>query len=111
MKNMISHSRGISRSRTVIDTPAWLIEDAFDGEPSHSLLAKLRDLREEDWTALPKGSGRSIADILEYVGWCKRMYEDYAFGAASMRGDEPPLIPAHGVPSRPREEFLTWLTE
>jgi uncharacterized damage-inducible protein DinB len=100
-----------SASRTAIDTLARLIEEAFEGDPSHSLLANLRDLQEEDWTAKPDGSGRSIADILEHVGWSKWMYEDYAFGSASMRGDQPPLIPEGGARSRPHEELLDWLTE
>ena len=98
-------------SRTVIETLVWLIEDAFHGDPDNSLLSNLRDLREEDWTALPAGSNRSIADILEHVGWSKWMYENYAFGSATMRGDEPPLIPANGVRSRPHNELLDWLTE
>ena len=100
-----------SPSRTAIDSLAWLIEEAFEGDPSHSLLANLKDLREDDWTAVSKESGRSIAEILEHVGWCKWMYEDYAFGSASMRGDQPPIIPAGGATSRPREELLSWLTE
>ena len=98
-------------SRTVIETLVWLIEDAFHGDPDNSLLSNLRDLREEDWTALPAGSNRSIADILEHVGWSKWMYENYAFGSATLRGDEPPLIPANGVRSRPHKELLDWLTE
>jgi uncharacterized damage-inducible protein DinB len=98
-------------SRTVIETLAWLINDAFEGDPDQSLLANLRDLREEDWTTLPHGAGRSIADVLEHVGWSKWMYEDYAFGPASMHGDQPPLVPAEGVRSRPHKELLDWLTE
>lgn len=97
--------------RTSIDTLAWLIEDAFDRDTDQSLLASLRDLREEDWLALPVGTGRSIAEILEHVGWAKWMYEDYAFGSASMRGDQPPLIPIDGASARPRLELLDWLTE
>ena len=100
-----------STSRTAIDTLAWLIEEAFDGDPSHSLLANLQDLRGEDWTATPGGSGRSIADILEHVGWSKWMYEDYAFCSASMQGDQPPLVTEGGARSRPQEELLAWLTE
>ena len=98
-------------SRPTIDLLAWLVEEAFEGDPSHSLLANLRDLHEEDWTATPRGSKRSIADILEHVGWSKWMYEDYAFGSASLRGDQPPLIPAGGQRSRPRDELLAWLKE
>ena len=98
-------------SRTAIDTLAWLIEDAFEGDPDQSLLSNIRDLRENDWTALPAGAGRSIVDILEHTGWCKWMYEDYAFGSASMRGDRPPLVPTDGARSRPHKELIDWLTE
>lgn len=100
-----------SNSRTVIDTLAWLIEEAFEGDPSHSLLANLHDLQEEDWTATVAESGRSIADIVEHVGWSKWMYEDYAFGSASMRGDQPPLVPEGGARARPPLELLAWLQE
>lgn len=107
----VTEGAQVADSHIVLDTLAWLIHDAFEGDPSHSLLANLRDLREEDWTALPTGGGRSIADILEHVAWSKWMYKDYAFGSASLRGDQPPLIPANGERSRPHAELLAWLTE
>jgi uncharacterized damage-inducible protein DinB len=107
----MASSNFVSTSHTAIDTLAWLIEDAFDRDPTQSLMANLRDLRLEDWTALPQGAQRSIADILEHVGWSKWMYTDYAFGPATMRGDTPPLIPDGGVRSRPREELLAWISE
>jgi len=109
--NSTNQLRGNENSRIAIDTLVWLIEQAFEDEPSHSLLANLKDLREEDWTATPLGSHRSIADILEHVGWSKWMYEDYAFGTASMRGDQPPLVPEEGMRARPHNELLAWLTE
>lgn len=98
-------------SRIAIDTLVWLIEESFEGDPGHSLLANLRELRDEDWAALPQGAGRSIGSILEHVAWCKWMYEDYAFGTASLRGDQPPLVPLDGARSRPRDELIAWLTE
>jgi uncharacterized damage-inducible protein DinB len=98
-----------STSRIAIETLAWLIEEAFEGDPNHSLLANLQNVREEDWTAMPAGTGRSIADILEHVGWSKWMYEDYAFGSASLRGDQPPLVPEAGTRSRPHQELRPWL--
>jgi uncharacterized damage-inducible protein DinB len=103
--------QGSTGTRTAIETLARLIEDAFQGDPDQSLLASLRDLRGEDWTALPPGAGRSVADILEHVGWAKWMYEDYAFGPATLRGDQPPMVPAHGARARPRGELLAWLHE
>jgi uncharacterized damage-inducible protein DinB len=102
---------GSASSRTAVDTLAWLIEDAFAGDPAQSLIANLVDLQDQDWTALPPGGGRSIADILEHVAWCKWMYEDYAFGSAALRGDQPPLVPAAGAQTRPRDELLAWLAE
>lgn len=102
---------GRAGSRTGIETLAHLIEDAFRGDSAQSLLASLRDLRDEDWTALPLGAGRSIADILEHVGWAKWMYEDYAFGPGTLRGDQLPMVPQGGGRARPRPELLAWLHE
>ena len=102
---------GAPASRVVLDTLSWLIDQAFQGDPSHSLLANLQALQEDDWISIPSGGQRSIAEILEHVGWSKWMYEDYAFGPASMRGDQPPLVPAEGASSRPRDELLAWLHE
>jgi hypothetical protein len=82
-----------SSSRTAVDTLAWLSDEAFAGDPAHSLLANLRDLADDDWNALPPGAGRSIPDILEHVAWSKWMYDDYAFGSASLQGNQPPLVP------------------
>jgi len=106
-----NQTSGNTGSHIAIDILVWLIEDAFQGDLSHSLLANLHDLKDNEWTSLPTGAGRSIADILEHVGWCKWMYENYAFGSATMRGDQPPLIPLDGARSRPNDELLTWLTE
>jgi hypothetical protein len=101
----------ITTSRTTIDTLCWLIEKAFDSEDSQSVVKNLKDVREQDWTTLPPGGGRSIADILEHVGWCKWMYEDYAFGNASLDGGKPPLVPAGGARSRPHAELVQWMRE
>lgn len=101
----------MANSRVIIDSLCGLIEDAFESDLSQSLMGNLANLRGEDWTAVPHGGSRSIADILEHVGWCKWMYEDYAFGGASLQGDQPPLIPAGGARSRPHTELITWLRE
>jgi uncharacterized damage-inducible protein DinB len=74
-------------------------------------MANLGDMRDGDWTPLPTEAEPTIADVLEHVGWAKRMYEDYAFGPGTMRGDEPPLIPADGATPRPHGELLEWLRE
>jgi uncharacterized damage-inducible protein DinB len=101
----------LQKSCITLNSLCWLIEDAFEGDTPPSLYSNLADLREKDWETLPQGGGRTIADILEHVGWCKWMYENYAFGNASLRGDQPPLIPEGGARSRPHDELLTWLKE
>jgi hypothetical protein len=90
---------------------AWLSDEAFQGDPDQSLLANLKDLPAHEWTALPPGAGRSIAEIVEHVGWAKWMYEDYAFGPANRRGDVPPMVPENGAPARAPEALLAWLRE
>jgi uncharacterized damage-inducible protein DinB len=99
------------QARKMIDTLCWLIEEAFSDDPDQSLMSNLANLHEQDWTALPPGAGRSISEILEHVGWCKWMYENYAFGSATLRGDQPPLIPSEGAKARPHNELLGWLRE
>jgi uncharacterized damage-inducible protein DinB len=101
----------MAASRVAIETLARLSEDAFEGDLDQGLLGNLRDLREGDWTALPTGGELSIADALEHVGWAKWMYEDYAFGPGTMRGDQPPLVPALNARSRPHDELLEWMRE
>ncbi len=98
-------------SRLAIDTLCGFIEDAFEGVDPQSVLTNLVNLREADWHTVPTGGGRTIAEILEHVGWCKWMYENYAFGDASMRGDQPPLVVANGSKARPQNELLIWLKE
>lgn len=97
-------------AHTAIETLVWLLEDAFEGDTDHALLPNLRDLREDDWLAVPPGGGRSIAEILEHVGWAKWMYEDYAFGSASLRGDVPPMV-MEDLRPRPKGALLEWLRE
>lgn len=105
---MASNDNHLSNAHIALDTLGWLLEAAFDGE-SQSLMANLENIRDEDWAAIPTGGGRSIADILEHIGWCKWMYEDYAFGNASLQGDQPPLIPTGGARTRSTGELLEWL--
>ena len=96
---------------TELETLARLVDTAYQADGMHSLLANLRGLRDQDWTVVPPGCGRSIGEIVEHAGWCKWMYEDYAFGAASLRGNQPPLVPSDGARSRPPAELLDWMDE
>jgi hypothetical protein len=41
------------RMRLTVDTLAWLIEDAFEGDLAHSLLVNLRHVPDELWNTVP----------------------------------------------------------
>lgn len=98
-------------SHAAIDLLVWLVEGAFTRDNNHAVLVNLASVSDAEWAALPPGGGRSIADIVEHVAWCKWMYDDYAFGSATLAGDQPPLVPAGGERSRPRAELMAWLIE
>ena len=95
--------------RTELEVLAGLVDQAYQSDGMHSLLANLRSVRDEDWEVVPPGCGRSIGEIAEHAAWCKWMYENYAFGTASLRGDVPPLVPPAGVRARPLATLLTWM--
>ena len=98
-------------SRAAIDLLVWLVEGAFERDDNHAVLVNLASVSDAEWSALPPGGGRTIAEIVEHVAWCKWMYEDYAFGSATLAGDQPPLVPDGGARSRPRAELMEWLIE
>lgn len=87
----------------------YLLDEAFEGNAWHSLLANLRAVREDDWLWTPPGAHRSIRDVVVHVGECKRMYENHAFGDATLRwkdlsaGNEAELASRAGV--------MRWLRE
>lgn len=87
----------------------YLIDEAFDGTAWHSLLGNLRSVAPEDWTWLPAGGHRSIRDLVQHVGGCKYMYENHAFGDASLTWDHP-LVDGEGVLTS-LETVMPWLRE
>jgi len=95
--------------RPAVDALLWMLDSAFEGG-NHSLMANLKDVRDQDWLATPPEGRRSIASILEQVGWANWMYENYGFGDGSLKGAESPMTPRDGR-ARPRLELLGWLGE
>ena len=92
--------------------PGMYIGKLGDGSAyDDGIYVLLKEIVDNSIDEFVMGAGRSIADIIEHVGWSKWMYEDYAFGSASLHGDEPPLIPTDGARSRPHVELIKWLTE
>jgi hypothetical protein len=95
--------------RTELETLARLTESAYAEHYSFSLMSNLKTVTEDVWQVVPPGGGRSIAVIVEHLAWCKWMYEDYAFGSGTLKGNVYPAVPDAGVPARLRSELLEWL--
>jgi uncharacterized damage-inducible protein DinB len=82
-----------------IDALLFLMDEAFRGagieesNESQALLPNLRSVPDDAWHAVPEGLSRSIEAIAIHVGACKLMYDDYAFGTASLRFATPVVEP------------------
>ncbi len=72
----------------------YMMDEAFEGNDEHSLLANLRSVQDGDWLWLPPGGGRTILDLVQHVGECKYVYDNHAFGDGAMRWDRPGTVPA-----------------
>lgn len=85
-----------------------LFDEAFEGATAwHSLVGNLRSLAPEDWLWVPPGGHRSIHAIIQHVGGSKYMYQDYAFGTAMLRWDDPLAEGRDALTSS--ESALAWL--
>ncbi len=103
-------------SRGGIDALLFLMEEAFRGagieesNESQALLPNLRSVPDDAWHAVPEGLSRSIEAIAIHVGACKVMYDDYAFGTASLRFATPDVEP--WIEGRSEmDAVLPWLEE
>jgi hypothetical protein len=52
-------------------------------------MGNLRTVAEADWDWTPPDGSRSIRDIVGHVGECKYMYENHAFGDATLTWEHP----------------------
>jgi len=97
--------------RATVEQVLYQIDQAFDAsEQDHSLLANLRSVPDDGWLWVPSGGARSIFEIVRHVGECKFVYENHAFGDASMRWDRPGTVPTVGSET-PRPAVIEWLSE
>ena len=92
-----------------------LLDEAFRGggieetDESQALLANLATVPDAYWTALPAGLSRSIESIVLHVGACKVMYDDYAFGAGTLRFGTPEVEPWTAEGPASMDEVRAWL--
>jgi uncharacterized damage-inducible protein DinB len=100
--------------RAGIEAYLDLLEEAFRGrgieasDESQALLTNLASVPDAAWRALPAGAARSIESIALHVGACKVMYDDYAFGSASLRFATPEVEPfTEGAAQR--ADVVAWI--
>ena len=94
-------------TRTLLDYVVWDMGQAFD-----MLFANLKGLQDDDWDWLPPGGSRSIRAIVGHVASCKVMYDNHAFGDATLTWMDQRFndaqSPAAGEGSSPAE-LVAWL--
>lgn len=97
-------------SRAGIEQLLYVMEEAFEGNHEHSLLANLRSLRDGDWGSAAAGGKRTVFEIAQHVGECKFMYENHAFGDGSMHWSAPDNVPSVERDAS-AEDVIAWLRE
>jgi uncharacterized damage-inducible protein DinB len=98
-------------ARAAVDELLYMMDEAFDPERGHdgqSLLPNLVTVSEEAWCERPAGGSRSIRDIVLHVGACKYVYDNYAFGDATLRFDSRLVDPWPGTEPH-MAEVIEWL--
>jgi hypothetical protein len=96
-------------ARTLLDHVIWEMGQAFD-----ALYEALKSLDDDDWEWLPDGGARSIRAIVGHVASSKLMYDNHAFGDASLTWMDPRFdlaqSPHPGTPFAPGD-LVGWLRE
>jgi uncharacterized damage-inducible protein DinB len=108
-------------ARGAVEQFLYLMDQAFEEDGEHSLLRNLASAPDEAWLWIPSGGSRSIRQIIGHVGACKFMYDNFAFGDATMTWNYPAaaigvsmeeLQSAPALPNEPsRNAVLNWLRE
>lgn len=78
----------------VVEQLVYLLDESFDHNEEHSLVANLRAVAPAQWWTPPPDGARSVAAIVGHCGWFYYVYDDYAFGRASLRDPNHLLSPA-----------------
>jgi hypothetical protein len=65
-----------------VDQFLFFLDDAFENGRSHALLINLASVTEEDYAR--EHDGRSIREMVRHVAAAKHVYENQAFGDASL---------------------------
>ena len=96
-----------------IEALLYLMDEAFRGpgieesNESQAILNNLASVTPEQWRARPPNVERTIESIAGHVGACKVMYDDYAFGEASLRFGTAEVEPF--ATGGTQDEVTAWL--
>src|SRR3954462_7822010 len=93
----------------VLSTMLYLLDDAFEGTPWHSLLGNLESVTADDWLWVPPDGRRSIRDIVQHVAGSKLLYRNHAFGDATLHWTDPVAWGAGRIDTMP--SAIEWLRE
>jgi hypothetical protein len=96
-------------SAPAVDQLLYLLDAAFDGEDWHSLLGNLHSVAPREWEWVPPGGERSVRDIVQHLGSCKLMYENHAFGDATLDWEHP-LVAGDAALGEPASA-IAWLRD
>ena len=101
-------------TRSGIELLLYMLDRSFVADASfgtwHSFLVNLADVKDDDWLWAPEGGERTIFQIVQHAGEVKYVYDNQAFGDASIHWERPGSIPSIKA-TTPREEVVRWLTE
>lgn len=100
-----------TNNRCALETLEWLMRAAFEDDRALSLIANLRNVRDEDWKVLPPDGGRSIADIVKHVASDKWFDAEFYFGPGTAPDDLSPITPSYEAGSLSPQDLIAWLKE
>jgi uncharacterized damage-inducible protein DinB len=75
--------------RAALDEYLYLMDAAFAGDDWHSLMTNVTAVRADEWLWIAPGGTRPIGEMVSHVAGCKNMYEDHAFGPATLTWADP----------------------
>lgn len=96
-------------SGPAVEAMLYLLDEAWEGDDEHSLMANLRSVTPDVWAECPAGGNRSIRAIFRHAGWAKYMYQDHGFGPATLRWDDERLYARDAeAAADPIAAHVTW---
>ena len=76
-------------ARAALDEYLYLMDAAFAGDDWHSLMTNVKAVGADEWLWVAQGGTRPIGEMVSHVAGCKNMYEDHAFGPATLTWADP----------------------